>query len=307
MAQGSMPLSDAERLKKSADWEKNTGEKWKLEDRIAGLIATVVYTSDHIDMVRLLPKAGDPPTKLSQAKTAEWRAGKNQEILKDAYGSLETHTDFLRNPNQEKNPAFQALKKAGKDPASLPAYKDEHVIYHATGKAAAKLGVYDISELDNDTVAVAIVGRTLYVACNYKIRSMVKDEDGAWEIQYLSFGAVSQTAKANVVGSLREELTDLRSDSRPNEIVFLGLKDQPTNHDESAAPHAEMQIVSWLDANKLWPSAMPYFGVSKACCKDCARTLEGKKCSFREKKDGTVSNWLRPDQITCKVAKQEKL
>lgn len=305
MAQGPLPLSSAERQQKSAEWERNVGQTWKVEDRIAGLIATVVYTSDHIDMVRVLPKAGDPPEKMSAAKLGKWRGEQNKEIEKAAYTSLETHADFLKNPTKPANPAFQATVLAGKDPAKLPAYKAEQVVYHTTGKA--NLGVYDISEIDNDTIAVAIVGGNLYVACNYKIRSMVKNEAGEWGKTYLSFGAISDTAKANVTAMLRQELRDLGSDPGIRKIVYLGPTVQPISHETSAAPHAEMQIFSWFDANHLWPAAPPYFGVSKACCQQCADQLDGKRCAYRDKKAGTVTNWASPDRITCKVYSEEAL
>jgi len=184
-----------------------------------------------------------------------------------------------------------------------------------TEQTAEELQCHDISDLDNDTVAVAIVEGTLYVACNYKVRRMFKNKEGkfekdkskTWKKEYRGFGEISVIARQNVLGMLRRELSDLGPRMKLNRVVFLGIEGELTNQNQSAAPHAEMQICSWFDLNGLKPAAPIYFGVSKPCCAYCGERLRGKGWPFRQVGAGKVSNWAPPEEIKCKIHFQEPL
>jgi nucleic acid/nucleotide deaminase of polymorphic system toxin len=284
------------------------GSDWSVEDRIAAMLAAVIYTSDHIDLVRVIPALPSPPDDLrSQKKKSDWIAAKKQEAVAGALSDLDKAAGFLIKPTTPGNPNLAAITTV----KELPAYSEHQFVYHTLALKGAKPLAqqaefsHDISEIDYDTVSVVIFAKILYVACNYKLRS-TKREGDKFEIKYLSFGQVSETARGNVMRALRDELGKDAKDIAS--VVFVGLKTKPEDETEGAAPHAEMQLMSHLSTAKLLPdSGKLYFGVSKACCENCAGRLAARAYKYRDSHKQRVTNWEPPEDIKTVEVSREKL
>jgi len=259
------------------------GSDWPMEDRLAAMIAAVLYTSDHIDLVRYTtpPDPGLPDKQRPKAIADERLRAINE--LNTAKGTLS---------------------------ATYPA---QQFVYHTPaqtlveGKPETIVEAHDISELDFDTVAIVLSGAVLCVACNYKIRSTAVSGTGrntTHKITYKGFGQVSQTAIGNVKAILMGELPKVAT---VKEAFLIGPAEQPANDKENAAPHAEMQILSYLTKQNALPKdGKLYFGVSKPCCSQCAGVLDKAGYKYREKASLTVKNWLPPEQIEIKTVYNER-
>jgi hypothetical protein len=267
-----------------------------MEDRLAAMVAAVLYTSDHIDLVQYtIPPPAQLPKGATDAQKREFQQ-QTKEFGKDRASAIEalgTAKAALLNPAK---------------PTALNDYSKQQFIYHTPAMTMQDDQVqlivesHDISEIDFDTVAIVLSGPVLVVACNYKIRSTVVSGAGrntTHKITYKGFGQVSQTAIENVTAILMRELPQV---ARVKEVMLIGPATDPANEKANAAPHAEMQILSYLTKqNGLPKDGKLYFGVSKPCCSDCAGVLDKSKYQYREKASLKVTNWLAPEQIETKV------
>ena len=204
----------------------------------------------------------------------------------------------------------------------------------------------DVSEIDFDTVAVIIVNSILYVSYNYKVRYTIekpqmrkfgKMEVVKWSenvIDYRTFGDVSQATFKNAMTALKNELKLKKKDESEKDIkrvVFVGVDKDKFNKQSlgsfvpnkdlgeelgklldtniNAAPHAEMQLRSYLSTKKdvsLGKEKL-YVGVSKPCCSRCAENLKNQGVGFRTEENNAVKNWLLPEHITTKEAYAENI
>jgi hypothetical protein len=159
-----------------------------------------------------------------------------------------------------------------------------------------------VEEGHYDTVAAAVVNKTLYVTCNYKTRTMAK-VDLVPVLTYKGFGFPAEKLDAlykalNLELQVEEEPEILKIVFlRPSKVInFKGGSDEELQ----AYPHAEMQLVSYLKK----VGKPKRIGVSKECCKKCADRLKTEGIRYLWDKDAVYENWADPDFIAMEILKE---
>lgn len=153
------------------------------------------------------------------------------------------------------------------------------------------------NEIDNDTVAVTINNKILYIACNYKKR----EANGS----FCNFGFDSQL-RHHIVKLLKiaEEFPGNIAGFYFKKIHFITSDPKATNEKDNAKPHAEMQLVKHIgDAN------IKYIGVTKACCAKCEKELKVKSIRFPhfENTNNDPKNWQSPEEISTQLEEEIEL
>ena len=163
---------------------------------------------------------------------------------------------------------------------------------------------FPVSEIDFDTVAIMIWDDSVFIACNYKRRRMPLTHR---HYTYSHFGEMSQNSIGLITTGLRHGLvtdTSEYDDPHPADkikfLVFVGLTTAPDDEGEGARPHAEMQLVSYMN-DRGRDLKHCYFGVNKPCCLRCYKKLKllGATCAEPPGKD--FSNWDDPTEIRTKI------
>ncbi|WP_158642056.1 hypothetical protein [Corallococcus sp. AB018] len=240
-------------------------------DFLAQYILAVLYTSDHIDVSFSIPMLAQVK---SQNKENKRRVGVLTKQVSTAVKGYRT---------------------------GVPNYTQSILYRVNTGQA---------SEVDYDCIAVALAGNNLLVSRNYKKRKMPGDPKKVNEEMIYQFGGWSPTQIRAIVRGLQTEFSWNAADivdTVIKRVVFLEVKKDPTTESESAAPHAEMQLVSYcLETDQLDKLSRSGVGVSKGCCIRCAEMLNVFGVPFNYERFGNDApkNWATPDQIeVCRAAR----
>lgn len=277
-------------------------------DRVAQQILAVLYSSNHIDV------------------TIQLRSRENRRIETQILDKIQLFMDSRKSqaPKLMSNIRLKDTQIAAANIRAKQVFESDFEQNKISLRSdmnafSVAFGEYDIgpvfraeeefsevkrvSEIDNDTVAVAFLRDTLYVACNYKIR-----RDSPEDYKPGSFNDVSPNSLNLVKTALIAELCDgngRRGMSMPDEeaeiaaleyVIFVGLKDAPTDKESSAKPHAEMQLVNYFES-KGDSVENVFFGVSKECCCNCAGILDARRAKYSAKHERGVKNWSPPNEI----------
>jgi hypothetical protein len=233
------------------------------EDRIAQYVLAILYTSDHIDVSFQVPVP----------------EGKKESKKKEDARRLST----LRSNVYTAHRGYSAPARGG------PVYK-QSIIYRVNSK--------DVSEIDYDCIAVVIIGRNMYISRNYKQRKMAVTPTKLKETPEYEFSTWANEQMRAVVRGLGQSLASSRGDTQINHVTFVAPTEAPENEKASAAPHAEMQLVSYLKGVSQ-RTTRSRFGVSKGCCAKCAPELDERQIIYTKgrKQNAAPANWLEPDEI----------
>lgn len=231
-------------------------------DRIASLVLATIYSHDHVEVAIGLDCA--PPTRNKEQKAA--------------LAALQQRVDEARGGYAGHNVVFSR---------------------HYMGGEGAQMG--DVSDIGYDTAAVAVVDRKLYIALNYKVRTTPNVALRVRQ-QYASFGDVSVEAWAQIKANLDHELAVSGDEACAiDEAILLSVPSASASAAANAAPHAEMQLVSFLEGLGHSVDGMA-IGVSKACCSSCAEQLRLRNVQFTDRPGNAApGNWTVPGDITATV------
>lgn len=273
------------------------------QDRLAQYILALLYTSNHIDITIALPNV-----KIVQhlqrhlARIGRNNLSANQKATANQQGRVQHDTLFANAKLLAMNDPFM-VHNIDVNPVIGP------VIRHRVNNQEPTTSV---SEIDQDTVAVVICHESVYVACNYKIRRSVPQQ---MELTYQlgSFDTMSDHSLTLIKDAVADEIirpAPVGAPALPGEdladhiqyICIIGLRTAPEDQFASAAPHAEMQLLNYLDSMGLSSSVNGlYWGVSKECCSRCADVLHRRQARFGARHDHNVTNWLDPAQINTEL------
>jgi hypothetical protein len=255
-----------------------------LLDEAAQTALAILYTYHHVD-VRV-----EAPTKATVQATADQLRANHQGAGK---------------PNAPKALAMaqaSAVATIKHEITTLKRDRGDAVVAHVSDN----LLLYKGSEIDLDTVAITAQGTTLYMACNFKVRrNRPSDQLGSiGNFDYFRFNKVDPAVFGAIAGDiwkmLDEQPREPMGESRARHmtsIEFISTIEDATDAYQSAAPHAEMQIISYLYRQNL--SFMDlYMGVSKQCCKKCAIILDALTVKYNAQHDNTVKNWFHPKALS---------
>ncbi|TBV14603.1 hypothetical protein [Stutzerimonas kirkiae] len=262
----------------------------RLEDRIAQTIMATIYSSCHIEIrspvqpytANELRKSAPKPSAISSRQAAL-----NQQFqLSRITASTPTTThlaDVLQGSIARTHSAPEVLIRTDLQP----------------------------SEIELDTTAVAIIGDTLYAACNFKRRTITGNPKlSPKSFDYINFGHFPDVSLALLWAVLRSELADICNDQlsedqdRVQAIQYCKIiapTTSPTNAEENAETHAEMQIVNHCQAKSIERNIPLNIGVSRPCCPECTRTLLERNIGFTRSHAIPPKNWRSPDSFTTKV------
>ena len=264
------------------------------EDRIAQTVMALLYSASHIEITAQMPYA---PKELKNG---------------------------LPKPNavQKRKDALSARLVAGSAAAILP------LTAHAPGQPLNEPGTptgelqahpevlirtdLQPSEIDMDTTAVALVGDSLYIACNFKRRHIVGVPQLAPKnFHYIAFGNFLDVSIALMGAALRTELADVGAEGSADDkerarairfIKIIGPSDNPTTAAQNAQAHAEMQIVNHCLPKVIdLPAMRLNVGVSRPCCPSCTRYLLSAKLGFTRSHEIDPGNWKHPNDISTKL------
>lgn len=234
-------------------------------NHVANFAMACIFTSHHIDMRFRLGPQPDNKQKTINDRTA---------ILIDRYESV---SDYGKH------------------------YPHQNILYQATkDKPDAELSSSS-SDIDFDTVAVTYFEKSLYFACNFKVREMGTPTKINMKPNYRYFG-FQHISIRNLIHEFKKEFCgEYLLPIEINNLYFISPNQPATNEIEEAAPHAEMQLLSHLQ-NKTGNFFMGVtFGVSKACCILCRKHLARSRIKFRlDPGNAKPKNWLGSWEITTK-------
>lgn len=280
-------------------------QDYTFEDRVASYILAVLYSSQHVDVTVNLE---DVKTGLAAAtrtilegmrergsEEGAVTARESREKLKEEKALLKEFQDRSRIASEE----FERAKRPGESRYPLP--PDISLLFrrgdHGPGGAPQW-----VEESHFDTVATAVVGQTMYVACNYKTRVplRVKYEPA---FRYVGFGFPREKLD-DLYRALTREFMEVRF-PRITRLVFLRGRPlegpaEMTPDVAEAIPHAEMQLVSYLRHI----GKPEWIGVSKPCCAGCARVLRGIGIGYLQEVAEDFSHWAPPEQIAVEVLRE---
>ena len=273
--------------------------KVTFEDRIAQMIMAICYTTRHIDVAVFQPKSVAQLTEIQAATTitqkdrdtllAQTQAKLDKKDLAAAQAKVPTwKSEFEGGLEAGKGLTQQELQQQG-----------TKQIFRTFRQAAPKgnqLVELDISEIDFDTTAVIIQKKTLCIAFNFKVRTQDK-LTLKYKAQYSDFGKVAWSGAIDrIQTALNQELSSVRGDTIINNVVYVGIKDDPTDEKANAAPHAEMQLVKYLQDRSIDLHGLRV-GCSKSCCSKCAEKLGNFGVVYSSEHANTVTTWSDPTVI----------
>jgi hypothetical protein len=239
-------------------------------NRVASLILAVMYSSEHIEISILSPAPGKV----------------NNKSVKARLGAVKASV-------AEAEKAYQAGRATR--------YSSLLYAVSTTPEKQAERS----SEISMDTVAVTVMNNNLYVARNFKIRSIQNQEVAINPTLGYSFGKIPDITQSRIMNLLRTELAD--SGRRINRVYFLrpmlldlstNIASPPANAEDNAKPHAEMQLLKYFSNQQQGLMV----GVSKSVCRLCANQLRKKGVRFsKDVGDLTVKNWVPPEQLIVRI------
>lgn len=253
----------------------------KLLDEIAQTALALLYTYHHVD-VRV--KA---PTRKEIQEAADQ--------LRVVQKGLNTPMALISAQNQ----TLDSIKNEIND---LKAERGATLLAHVSDN----LLTYSGSEIDLDTVAITAHETTLYMACNFKIRrnKAISTMKSINQFDYSNFNRVDPAVFSAIATDIwkildeqpRQRLGKTRA-KRVDSIKFISTIVEATDANQSAAPHAEMQIISYLYAKNMSFFDL-YMGVSKSCCKKCSIILDALTVQYNDQHENTVKNWFHPKALS---------
>ncbi|NWD77693.1 hypothetical protein HX890_26580 [Pseudomonas gingeri] len=255
------------------------------EDRIAQSAMALLYSASHVEITATMQPYEPREIRNGNPRAAAITA--RQDVLK---GRLDSARDA----------ASQPIKRLGTPTGEL----------QATPEVLIRIDLQP-SEIDMDTTACALVGDTVYLACNFKRRSIV----GAPKLSrpayhYLGFGNFPDVSIALLSTALREELEDVRVNgtgtdrARAQAIRFckiIGPGTDPTTAVQNAEAHAEMQLVNHCLPKVIDNTGELYLGVSRPCCPNCTRALQAARIGFTRSHNIEAQNWRSPNAFSTKL------
>ncbi|WP_163833458.1 C80 family cysteine peptidase [Spartinivicinus ruber] len=175
------------------------------------------------------------------------------------------------------------------------------------------------SEIHYDTVAVTVIDRTLYIASNTKTRKGVTPGDTPTTVNglgeqntYLSYSLFNDgespvagnegNQAANRIAVVEQLQQEFQGIADFDKVVFIGIGSTPQSAAEAAKPHAEMQLISFLQKQNKPLNGLS-FGISKPACISCETKLTEYEIQYRngsetgEGKNTNPKNWLAPESI----------
>lgn len=261
-----------------------------VEDRIAQSIMATIYSSCHIEIrspaqpytARELKNNIPKPAAVSSRRDTLLQ--QLQSARTEASRPTSVHlADILQGPAARTHSAPQVLIRTDLQP----------------------------SEIELDTTAVAIIGDTLYAACNFKRRTISGDPKlSPKSFDYINFGHFPDISLALLWAALRSELADICNDrfseghDRVQAIQYCRIiapSNPPTNAAQNAETHAEMQIVNHCQPRAIEKNLQLNVGVSRPCCPECTRTLVERNIGFTRSHTIPPVNWISPDAFTTRV------
>jgi hypothetical protein len=258
----------------------------RFEDRVAQYILAVLYSHYHMDVsLHKIPEKVKP-SKISQA---------GQEMIGESKrrgaATLAPYTQGFTNPN-----------------VVMPANPDIGLAHHKLGDTTDD---YKASEVYENTVACILRADTLYFAVNFKVRRNT-DESSFNKFQaftYSNFGDISESAMDDIKIALRVELADtkLGAEYKFTKLAFVAPVTMPTNQNDSAAFHAEMQLVAYFKYALTKNMSGWYIGVNKPCCSNCTPALQELSVGFDGSHVLQVTNWKMPSSLQAMLKKSYDL
>jgi hypothetical protein len=165
-------------------------------------------------------------------------------------------------------------------------------VLYSTAHAGSTTTAAYREEVDMDTVAVVVVGGTLYAACNFKRRRF----DGS----YAGFGWENADCRT-LVRVIKNEGLGLER------ARFLSPTPLPATAEDNARPHAEMQLLSFVGAEQIRAKRV---GVTKACCINCMAELDRAGAQYPYFAGAFASpemNWDPPRLVRTRVSADYEL
>lgn len=265
-----------EQLERRESARARLRQKWFMRyeflNRAAAMILAAMYSSEHIEISLHVPMQGAGGRALKPAQ----RAGLRHEAVSGATNAF----------------------------ASRRITQSAQVLYNVSNSPQDQ--ARNASEINFDTVAVTIMDNCLYVARNFKRRSMGNPSGAAVALkpkQDYQFGRIPDRTMANIMGILRPALID--SGTNLDFVYVLTPWPFPANDVAVAAPHAEMQLVSYLKGRE----RQLRLGVSKGICTNCQEALRSRGVEFvRTHIHGIIPhNWLPPEAIQVKIESRHRV
>lgn len=265
-----------EQLERRESARARLRQKWFMRyeflNRAAAMILAAMYSSEHIEISLHVP-------------------------TQDANG---------RNvrPTRRVNMRHDAVKEATNAYASRRITRSARVLYNVSNSPVQQ--AENASEINFDTVAVTIMDNSLYVARNFKQRTMPNPQGNGAPLrpaQIYQFGRIPDRTMANIMGILRPALID--SGTNLDFVYFLAPRNAPVSENDVAAPHAEMQLVSYFKGRE----RELRLGVSKGICPNCQEALRSRGVEFVRTHihSNIPRNWLPPEAIQVKVESRHRV
>ena len=255
-----------------------------LLDEVAQTALAILYTYHHVDVRVKAPTKAEIQTAADQLRIAPGAPTK------------------LNAPKALISAQASTLETIKKEINVLKAERGATLLAHVSDN----LLTYSGSEIDLDTVAITAHGTTLYMACNFKIRrnKAIETMKSINEFNYCNFNKVDPAvfrAIAIDIWKIFDEQPKARMGKARarsvNSIKFISTIEDATDANQSAAPHAEMQIISYLYSKNMSLLDL-YMGVSKSCCKKCSIILDALTVKYNDHHENTVKNWFHPKALS---------
>ncbi|MGQ5522687.1 TcdA/TcdB pore-forming domain-containing protein [Chitinimonas sp. PSY-7] len=255
------------------------------EDKLANFILASAFSNEHIEI-----NIGRPPnTPNSNGRTSPKLIQENARIFEERV--TQCVTEFKQRKEQQLR--INSYIEGGHTQPEPPKMTK---------------GWNDVSDIRMSTVAVAVVDDTLYISANYKTLASNITKDNTVnkpnKNDAIAF-SLQQDNPSNRVAILDQLYNELADEAPFDKVVFVEMAKTPANYEDTAAPHAEMQLLSYL---KSQGKNLEYatFGISKPACIRCQDELRSNNILFR---DGEVTgeftntapgNWLSQEQISAR-------
>ena len=239
-------------------------------DRVASLIMTTMYTSEHIDVSIVVPTTNPAGRALKPAQRLKARADRITESV-DAY-------------------------------AARRITSRQNVIYNAANSPEQQIA--NSSDIGFDTVAVCVKDYILWVARNFKVRTMANANAGKIQPAAVStFDRLSPETRENILAGLRSELN--AGQRNFDKVNFLEIRPTPRDENEARRPHAEMQLLAYFRGRTQGMRV----GVSKGVCPSCQVQLKEKGARFTSFRihNRPPGNWIPPELIRVGIEARHKM
>lgn len=239
-------------------------------DRLASLILTTMYSSEHIEVALRIPGTD----------------GRGKDVR----------------PQVRLDQRHQAITSATQAYAVRRITRKPNVLYSVSTTPDHQLEA--ASEIKFDTVAVGLMDGILWIARNFKQRTMPNPAKGKLQPKAnYAFGRIPDRTLANIMTQLRGELHGGKLGITA--VRFLELRPQPTTETEASRAHAEMQLVHYF-ASRLDELRI---GVSKGICPRCQEVLRAQRVRFTSDRihDIGPANWIPPSAINVGIEARHRI